>query len=187
MSEALSLVGIIGSLRRESFNRAVFDAAVELVADGVTLTEVPIGDVPLYNGDVEEAGVPDAVTRMREAVEAADGLIFFTPEYNFSVPAVTKNALDWLSRVPGDSTLSRSVTAAVAASPGGHGAAGVQEHIAVSLGITSKHFHVETHGIGGVAAKIEDGRLVDTETRDALAAWLDGFVAAVRTAGEPDS
>ena len=73
-------------------------AAIALAPDSMSLTLHPIADVPLYNGDVEERGLPAGVVELNEAVSAADGVIFFTPEYNTSLPAVTKNIIDWLSR-----------------------------------------------------------------------------------------
>ena len=178
-TSSVQLIGLVGSLRAESMNRAVFDAAVELLPEGATLTEHSLADVPLYHGDVEAEGDPGAVVALKEVVEAADGIIFFTPEYNRSIPAVTKNAIDWLSRVVGDSALLRSATGVVAASPGGHDCAGVRGHMSDSLSGISGHFFETTHGIASVSRQLEDGRLTDSETRESLAAWLASYVAFV--------
>ncbi|MEM8707134.1 MAG: NADPH-dependent FMN reductase, partial [Actinomycetota bacterium] len=128
MSDApLELVAIIGSLRSGSFHRAVFDAAVELVPDGVTLREVPVAEVPFYNGDLEDDGPPESVERLKSMVAGADGLVLITPEYNGGVPAVTKNAVDWLSRPYGAGAITGTPVLIVAATPGHHDAPRVRE------------------------------------------------------------
>ena len=93
------LVAVVGSLRRASVNAAVARAAVS-VATRASLTIHEVSDVPFYDGDVEVAGLPPAVERLNDAVAASDGLLLFSPEYNSSFPAVTKNVIDWLSRPP---------------------------------------------------------------------------------------
>ena len=118
MAESVNLVGIVGSLRADSFNRAVFRSAQSLVWPGVELSEASLRDVELYDADIEAQGDPPAVVTLKGQVSAADGLIVFTPEYNRGVPAVTKNAIDWLSRLPRESVLSRSTVGIVAATPG---------------------------------------------------------------------
>jgi len=180
MSDNLQLVAIIGSLRVESSNRYLFEAAAELLDPGVSLTEVSLRDVPLYNGDVEQAGDPDSVAAMKSAVDAADGLIVFTPEYNRSIPAVTKNAIDWLSRVPGSSVLSRTTVGIVGATPGRHEIAGVRAHLADCVGVVTKSLYGTSLGIASVTRAVENGRLTDPGTRQDLTAWLSGFVEFVR-------
>ena len=177
----ISLVGIVGSLRTESANRALFVAAAELVPAGVTLVEAPIRDVPLYDGDLEAAGDPPAVVALKEAVAGADGVVFFTPEYNRSVPAVTKNALDWASRVPGASAIGGKPVGIVGASPGGHDVAGVRAALSQTVaGAMARPFD-ESLGFGGVFGLIEDGTVTDQTTREALAAYLARFVEFVGT------
>ena len=182
MSESpVNLVGIIGSLRAASANRAVFAAAAELVPENVTLIEAAVADVPLYNGDVEAAGDPPAVAALKEAIASADGVIFFTPEYNRSIPAVTKNALDWASRVPGDSAIGGKPVGIIGATPGGHEVTGVREALAQTVaGCRARPFD-ESLGIGGVVGLIDDGRLTDPKTREAIADYLVRFSAFVRT------
>lgn len=177
----ISLVGIIGSLRAESANRALFATATELVPAGVTLVEAPIVDVPLYNGDVEAAGDPPAVAALKAAVSGADGVIFFTPEYNRSIPAVTKNALDWASRVPGDSAIGGKPVGIVGASPGRHDVAGVRAALSETVaGAMARPFD-ESLGLGGIFGLIEDGRVTDEATRASLAEFLARFADFVRT------
>ncbi len=93
------IVGLAGSLRRESFNTKLLRAATELVPAGTSIEVATIEGIPLYNEDVEaEQGFPAPVTKLKEQIVAADGLLLVTPEYNNSVPGVFKNAIDWLSR-----------------------------------------------------------------------------------------
>ena len=118
------LVGFSGSLRKGSFNASLLRAAVSLVPDGVTLTTGTISGIPLYNADEEEAaGIPPAVVALKETILAGDGLLLVTPEYNNSIPGVTKNAIDWLSRPPADSAriFRDRPVAILGASPGGFG------------------------------------------------------------------
>lgn len=180
----LDLVAIVGSLRAESSNRAVFDTARELALPLAAIREIPLRDVPMYDGDVEAAGDPLAVLELRTAVDQADGLLIFTPEYNRGVPAVTKNAIDWLSRYPGDSALSRAKVGIVAATPGAHPAAGVRDHLATSIGANTSGLYEQSLGIGSVTNVLDGGRIVDDGVRAELSEWLRGFVNHV---GAPDS
>jgi chromate reductase len=96
----IRVVGISGSLRAGSYNSAALRAAVALAPDGMTIETAAIGDLPLYNDDVRAAGYPAAVQRFRDQLSAADAILFVTPEYNYSIPGVLKNAIDWASRPP---------------------------------------------------------------------------------------
>jgi chromate reductase, NAD(P)H dehydrogenase (quinone) len=96
------VLGISGSLRRGSHNSALLRAATKLVPPEVALETATIRGIPLYDYDVEVQGIPAAVTQLKEAIVAADGVLLVTPEYNNSIPGVFKNAIDWLSRPPAD-------------------------------------------------------------------------------------
>lgn len=91
------LIGISGSLRKASFNKALLHAAIPLAPEGVRLSVGTIEGIPLYNADVEREGVPEAVQVLKDQIADADGVILFTPEYNNSMPGVFKNAIDWVS------------------------------------------------------------------------------------------
>jgi chromate reductase len=95
---ALRFLAISGSLRASSLNTAALRAAKELAPDGVTIEIAEIGDIPLYNDDVRLAGMPASVVALQGAIAAADAVLIATPEYNFSIPGVLKNAIDWMSR-----------------------------------------------------------------------------------------
>jgi NAD(P)H-dependent FMN reductase len=96
------IIGIAGSLRRDSFNAALLCAALEFVPNGARLDIESIGDIPLYNYDVEAEDIPASVTRLKDKIAAADGLLIATPEYNNAIPGVVKNAIDWLTRPTAD-------------------------------------------------------------------------------------
>ena len=116
----LKVLGISGSLRAKSFNSGALRAAQELVPEGMSIDIADISGVPLYNGDVEADGMPEAVVRLRDQIREADGLLIVTPEYNYSIPGVLKNAIDWASRPP-DQPFDAKPMAIMGASPGGSG------------------------------------------------------------------
>jgi NAD(P)H-dependent FMN reductase len=99
----MTIVGMSGSLRKNSFNAGLLRAAAEFVSPGTQLEILSIREVPLYDGDIEETiGVPAAVQQIKDRVAAGDGLLLATPEYNNSIPGVFKNVVDWMSRPPAD-------------------------------------------------------------------------------------
>src|SRR5262249_25270968 len=100
-----NVVGFAGSLRRGSYNRALLRAAKELAPPAPHIVIHELDGIPLYNDDLEAAGAPPGVARLREAVRESDALLVATPEYNHGVPGVLKNTIDWLSRPPRNSAL----------------------------------------------------------------------------------
>jgi chromate reductase len=100
MSNTINILGFAGSLRKDSFNKSLLNAAVEQAPDGMNIEKFDIKDIPLFNQDVEALGIPDPVKIFRNKIQAADGLLIITPEYNYSIPGVLKNAIDWASRPP---------------------------------------------------------------------------------------
>lgn len=175
----LTLVGIVGSLRSGSLHRVLCEAAAQLLPTGASLVEVPLVAVPLYDGDVEAVGDPPAVEALKDAVAAADGVIVFTPEYNRSYPAVTKNALDWLSRRPGDNAIMGRPVGVVAGSPGGHEVAGVRTAMRDTLSVVRAR-PFESLGIPKLHEAIEDRVLKAEPVQGMLAHYLARFVAFVR-------
>ena len=133
----LNVVGIAGSLRRGSHNRGLIRAAVDLAPWSMRVTLHDIGDLPLFNADVEALGDPDPVRRLKEAIGAADALLIATPEYNRCVPGVLKNAIDWASRPARQSVLTNKPVAIMGASTGGGGTARAQAHLRDGLGYTN--------------------------------------------------
>lgn len=118
------LLGISGSLRKDSLNSALLRAAQALAGPGIELEVATLHGIPLYDGDLEaREGVPDAVTTLKERIMASDGVLLSTPEYNNSIPGVFKNAIDWLSRPPKDiaRVFHDRPFAVIGATPGGFG------------------------------------------------------------------
>jgi chromate reductase, NAD(P)H dehydrogenase (quinone) len=124
----MNVLGISGSLRQGSYNTMALRAAQKLAPEGMRIEIADISTIPLYNDDVRAAGFPDSVTQLKERVRAADAVLLVTPEYNFSIPGVLKNTLDWLSRPPAP-PFDGKVVAIMGASPGQVGTARVQYHL----------------------------------------------------------
>src|SRR5262245_54533727 len=124
----MNILGISGSLRKSSYNTAALRAAQELAPADMTIQIADISEFPLYNEDVRAAGFPPAVDRFREQIRSADALLFSTPEYNFSVSGVLKNAIDWASRPP-DQPFAGKPAAVMGASMGTTGTVRAQSHL----------------------------------------------------------
>ncbi len=125
MSRIVKVVGISGSLRKGSFNTSLLAAASSLLPDGMEIKIAEIGNLPLYNADLEEDNEPEVVRRFRELLSAGDGFVLASPEYNYSIPGTLKNAIDWASRAS-DSPLVGKPVALMGASPGLMGTARMQ-------------------------------------------------------------
>lgn len=174
MSEArgITVLGICGSLRKASFNRATLNTAIELKPASMTIEVAEIGDMPLYNEDVRAQGFPPPVERLRRQIAAADALLFVTPEYNYSMSGVLKNAIDWASRPKGEAPLLNKTVAVIGASMGQFGALWAQQDLRRILGIAG--------------ARVVEGELpvprahegLDDSVLDALHAKLEALVLA---------
>ncbi|MDL2209203.1 NAD(P)H-dependent oxidoreductase [Desulfovibrio sp. OttesenSCG-928-O18] len=118
----------VGSLRKESFNKKLAQALMDLGGDKFSFTLASLDDVPMYNQDLEN-DLPAPVARIKKQAAEADGVLFVTPEYNRSIPPVLKNALDWCSRPPGKGVWAGKPAAIAGTSPGAVGTAAVQSHL----------------------------------------------------------
>ena len=178
MSERpFSVVGIAGSLRSGSFNRGLLRAAVELAPSGLEIGNFDLANVPLYNGDVEALGDPVAVRQLKDAIAAADGVLFVTPEYNHGVPAVMKNALDWASRPPGRAVLDNKPVGIIGASPGITGSARGQSQLRQAFEFTNSYCMPQPELLVFKAhEKFDaDGQLNDEATAQYLSRYLSAF------------
>ncbi len=172
----MDILAIVGSLRRDSYNRAVLRAAQDLAPDGMTVTEHPLGDIPLYNFDVEQQGDPEPVTAYKRAIATADALLIITPEYQHGVPGVLKNALDWASRPPRESPLQGKPAAIMGASPGMTGTARAQTQLRQTLVYNGCPILPPPEVlISRVRERVTDGELTDEGTRERIQAALNRF------------
>lgn len=179
------LVGLSGSLRRDSYNTALLRAAATMLPADVTLEQHTLHGIPLYDGDVEaNEGIPAAVAKLKEVVAAADGVLLVTPEYNNGIPGVFKNAIDWLSRPPADikRVFRDRPIALIGASPGGFGTILSQSAWLPVLRVlgTRPWFGARilvSHANDVFAA---DGTLKDPAVREQLCLYLAGFVDSLR-------
>lgn len=179
-----TIVSICGSLRKGSYNRMLMQSLPALAPAGMTIAEAPpFAGFPLYNADVQAAsGFPAAVTVLADAIRAADGVIFCTPEYNFSLPGGLKNAIDWVSRLPGQPFAGKPV-AIQSASPGPLGGARVQYDLRrMLMFLDAMTLNKPEVFVGSCASRFDEktGALTDAATRDfvkqqlvALAAFVD--------------
>lgn len=133
----IKVLGLLGSLRAASINRQIAELATEAAPDGVAVTLFEgLGDLPFYNEDIDnDADVPAAVTALRAAAAEADATLVVTPEYNGSIPAVIKNAIDWLSRPFGDSALKGKPLAVIGGAYGQYGGVWAHDETRKSFGI----------------------------------------------------
>ncbi len=175
------IIGIAGSLRRHSFNLGLLRAAEAVMPPGATLDVRTMHGIPLYNADEENAaGLPEAVTQLKDAVANADGLLLATPEYNNGIPGVFKNAIDWLSRPASDigRIFGNRPVAIMGTSPGNFGTLLAQNDWLPVLRTLGARPWFGGRFIAPRAQSLFDGegRLNDAATRDRLAAFMTGFV-----------
>lgn len=189
MSRSLQILAIAGSLRERSLNRAVLRAAEELLPTDTTLVLEDLRPIPMYDGDLDVDGGPEPVRALKARIAAADGLLIATPEYNYGIPGVLKNALDWASRPAYRSVLAQKPVAILGVANGLIGTARAQGQLKqVLLGTVSQVFPYPEVAIGQAARRFdEQGRLVDPETRDHLARMLSAYVAWLRRWGEGEA
>ena len=170
------VLGIAGSLRRGSFNAATLHAAQELAPAGMTIERYDIAPIPLYNEDVRQQGFPAPVEDLRARIRAADGLLIVTPEYNYSIPGVLKNAIDWASRPP-EQPFDGKPIGVMGASGGIHGTSRAQYHLRQCIvflnGLVMNRPEVM---IPAAQNKFDaDGKLTDQTTRDFIVAHQAAF------------
>ena len=174
---------IVGSLRRDSFNRKLADALPSLAPAGFEFVQLRIDDLPLYNQD-DDGNQADSVKRLKSEVKAADGLIFVTPEYNRSMPGVLKNALDNASRPYGQSAWAGKPAGVLGVSVGALGTALAQQHLRNVLA----YLDVPTLGQPEVFIQHKEGVFDESgklseSTRKFLQTWMDAYLGFVKRHG----
>lgn len=176
MKEKIKITAFSGSLRKNSYNRMLINSLQELEPENLEIEEIDLLEIPLYNGDTEDAGIPASVAAFKEKINKADGVIIATPEYNHAISGVLKNALDWASRPPYNPFSGKPV-GILGASTGLSGTISAQEnfrHIAALL-----NMHVMNYPVVLVRSAqdkfSEDGLLTDERTKDVLKKYLAAF------------
>ena len=180
MDTARDVAAFVGSLRKDSINRKLANALADLAPSSLQLTIIEIGQLPLYNQD-EDSNPPAAWAAFRARLKAADAVLFVTPEYNRSVPAALKNALDVGSRPAGQNVWNGKPGAIVSASPGAIGGFGANHHLRQSLVFLNVPAMQQPEAYIGGADKLFDasGRLVNDGTRKFLQQFMQAFAAWV--------
>src|SRR5258707_3592147 len=186
MDKPMNVCVLVGSLRKASFNGMLANALIWLAPSSLNLDIVEIGQLPFYNQDLETDPPPAPWTAFRQRVKAADAVLFITPEYNRSVPAVLKNALDVGSRPNGSSVWDRKPGAVVSGSPGAIGAFGANHNLRQSLVFLNVPTMQQPEAYVGRADKLfdEQGKLVNDGTRKFLQEFMQAFanwVEAIRS------
>jgi chromate reductase len=188
MEKPMNVCVLVGSLRKASLNRMLANALISLAPPSLLLDIVEIGQLPLYNEDIEAAAPPVPWTAFRQRIKAADAVLFVTPEYNRSVPAALKNALDVGSRPYGASVWDRKPGAVVSASPGAVGAFGANHHLRQSLVFLNVPTMQQPEAYIGHVDKLfdEHGKIASDGTRKFLQAIMLAFANWVETISARD-
>jgi chromate reductase, NAD(P)H dehydrogenase (quinone) len=184
MNKPVRILGIAGSLRRDSYNRAALRAATELVPEGATMEVFELDGIPGFNQD-EEQNPPAKVAELKRRIREADAILFVTPEYNYSVPGVLKNAIDWASRPYGDSAWNGKPAAVMGASIGTIGTARAQYHLRQMM-VFLNMFPINQPEvmIGNASERFDaSGNLTDDATKDFIRQLLQSLADWTRRIG----
>jgi len=181
MDKEINILGFAGSLRKGSYNRLLLRAASELKLDSAKLEIFDLEGIPPFNQDLE-ASPPEKVKEFKRKIKAADALLIATPEYNYSVPGVLKNAIDWASRPPGDNVFEGKPVAIMSASTGMLGGARAQYHLRQTLVSLNMHPINKPEVFVTFASQKFDneGRLLDEKTRELIGELVKSLIAGTR-------
>lgn len=177
MADTVKILGIAGSLRKQSYNKALLKAAVNLAPDEAEIETFDLHDIPPYNQD-EEQDPPEIVKKLKRKVEQADAILFVTPEYNYSVSGVLKNAIDWASRPHGENSFNGKPAAVMGASMSMIGTARAQYHLRQMFVFLNMHAVNQPEVMVATAQDkfSEDGELQDETSKDLIKKLLQNLV-----------
>ena len=180
-----NVISICGSLRKASYNRMLANLLPSLAPTGMTIKPSPSIEMPLYNADVQAQGWPAACTALGDAIRAADGVIIVTPEYNYGIPGVLKNAIDWVSRLKDQPFINKPV-AIQSATQGPMGGARMQYQLRQAMVFLNAFtFNTPEIFVGTAQNKFsENGELKDEATRDFIKKQLEGFAKLIERVGK---
>lgn len=172
------ILGFCGSLRQGSYNRQLLTTACDIATQLEASIDIgEIRDFPLYDADLQEQGIPTAVTRVQEQMQRADAILFVSPEYNYSIPGALKNAIDWLSRLSPQPFAGKAV-AIMGTSPGAIGTARMQYHLRQVMVFLDAHpLNKPEVMIGAYQDKYAGGRLVDAKGLEMVERQLSALIA----------
>ena len=176
---------LVGSLSSHSINRLLSKALIRLAPEGLRMTEIAFGDLPLYNRDFD-ADFPPVARTLKASIMAVDAVLFITPEYNRSIPGALKNAIDWASRPKGQNSFARKPSAVIGTSPGKIGTAVGQQHLRSILSFCNspQMNSIEAYIQFEPGLITEDGQVTNEGTREFLRNYMvefHGFIARVYT------
>ena len=186
MSKSIRILGIAGSLRRESYNRAALRAATQLLPEDATIDVFELDGIPGFTED-EEQNPPAKVAELKQRIREADAILIVTPEYNYSVPGVLKNAIDWASRPYGDSAWNGKPAAIMGASIGALGTARAQYHLR-QMFVFLNMFPINQPEvmIGNASGRFDaQGNLTDEATKKLIRQLLQNLVEWTRKIAQP--
>ncbi|HEX7184692.1 MAG TPA: NAD(P)H-dependent oxidoreductase [Thermoanaerobaculia bacterium] len=177
MAEGFAILGLVGSLRARSYNKGLMQAAQDLLPEGASLTVADIGNLPLFNEDLEK-DMPVEARTLKQQVQDADAILIATPEYNYSVPGVLKNAIDWASRPYGQNSFNGKPVAIMGASVGMIGTARAQYHLRQMFVFLNMHPVNQPEVMVSFAGKNfdEEGRLTNETTKGLIRDLLKALV-----------
>ena len=183
MTTPYKIAVLVGSLRAESLNRKMAEVLIDLAPETLDLEIVEIGDLPIYNPDLDGEDPPSPWRRFRDEMRQVQGVLFLTPEYNRSIPAVIKNAIDVGSRPYGSSIWAKKPGAVASLSPGKLGAFGANHHLRQAMVFLNVPIMQQPEAYIGGAAKLFDdqGDLADESTRDFMTTFINSYADWVRT------
>ncbi len=177
----LKILGIPGSLRQHSYNKSALRAAQHLVPADAEIEMFDLGGIPPFSED-DEKNPPEPVIRLKKAIRETDGVLIVTPEYNYSIPGVLKNAIDWASRPYGDSAWTSKPVAVMGASVGMMGSARAQYHLRQVFVFLNVHDMKQPEVmIANASQKFDtNGNLTDEKTKEVIQRFLVAFVAYIK-------
>ena len=184
MTEPIRILGIAGSLRRDSYNRSVLRAATQLTPEDARIDVFELDEIPIFNQD-RERDPPEVVAAFKRRIRASDAVLFVTPEYNYSVPGVLKNAIDWASRPYGDSAWNGKPAAIMGAATGGIGTARAQYHLRqIMVFLNMFPLNQPEVMITNAASRFDQtGNLTDEATKDFIRQLLQNLVEWTKRLG----
>ncbi len=177
MGDKTRILGVAGSLRKDSYNRALLGAIAGIAPDGIEVEIYELNNIPLYNQDIDTPeSMPESVRDFKRRIKEADAILFVTPEYNRSIPGVLKNAIDWASRPYNDNSFDDKPVATIGATDGMLGTAVVQYHLREVFSFLNAHpMERPQLFISGISKKLAGGKVQDEELKRLLLLFINNL------------